>query len=123
MELVRQCGIIDELEREGFGGQGMHAMADRGFNSIAPMLLNIGMHYVAPPSKRTGEEQSTEEDAGITRDVTNLRIHVKRAIGAMKQWRILDTKFDSQQLDNVGVVALICAALVNLTHEPFACLD
>lgn len=55
-------------------------MTDRGFNSMAPLLIDIGMHYVAPPSKRKGEDQFTEEDAGITTDVVNLCIHVKRAI-------------------------------------------
>ncbi|CAN0367691.1 unnamed protein product [Pylaiella littoralis] len=121
VELVKASGIIDDLERGGFGGKGMHVMADRGFNAMAPILINIGMHYVAPPSKRRGEDQFTEEDAGITRDVANLRIHVERAIGAIKQWRILDTKFDSQQMDNIGPIALVCAALVNLTRKPFAC--
>lgn len=122
-ELVRRSGIIEKLVEEGFGNKGMHIMADRGFNPIAPLLLAKGIHYVAPPSKRTGEAQFSEEDAGMTRDVANLRIHVERAIGAMRQWRILDHKFDSQQLDNLGEVALICAALVNLTRKPFASVD
>lgn len=122
-QLVKQCGILEELAREGFGGKGMHIMADRGFNGIAPLLLNMGMHYVAPPFRRKGEDQFTEEDAGVTRDVANLRIHVERAIGAMGQWRILDTKFDSQQMDKIGEIALVCAALVNLTRKPFASVD
>lgn len=82
VELVRQCGVVEELAERGFGGKGMHVMADRGFNAMAPRLINIGMHYVAPPSKRKGEVQFNEEDAGVTREVANLRIHVERAIGA-----------------------------------------
>lgn len=95
VDLVKESGIVEELERKGFGGKGMHVMADRGFDSTAPLLLDIGMHYVAPPSKRKGEDQFTEEDAQVTRDVANLRIHVERAIAAMKQWRIIDKKFDA----------------------------
>ena len=38
----------------------------------------------------------------------------------MRQWRILDTTFDSQQMDQIGEVAFVCAALVNLTRKPFA---
>lgn len=38
----------------------------------------------------------------------------------MKQWRILETKFDSQQMDNIGEIGLVCAAMVNLTRKPFA---
>lgn len=120
VELVRQCGIVEDLTELGFGGKGMHVMADRGFNAMAPLLIDIGMHYVAPPSKRKGEHQFNEEDASVTREVANLRIHVERAIGAMKQWRILETKFDSQQMDNIGEIALVCAAMVNLTRKPFA---
>ena len=37
----------------------------------------------------------------------------------MKQWRILDKKFDSQQFDLMGSCYDICGALVNLLHEPF----
>lgn len=123
VELVRHSGIIEKLEEGGFTNKGMHVMADRGFNSIAPLILKSGMHYVAPPNKRTGEEQFTEEDAVVTKDVANLRIHVERAIGAMHEWRILQTKFDSTQLDNIGEIALTCAALVNLTRKPFASVD
>ena len=119
-ELVEQSGLIDELVEKGLPGKGYHVMADRGFNTIAPELVKNNIHYVAPPSKRTGEPQSNPEDANFTRDVANLRIHVERAIGAMKQWRILDKKFDSQQFDLIGACYFVCGALVNCTHEPFA---
>lgn len=119
-ELVAESGIIDELVAKGLPHRGYHVMADRGFNSIAAHLVHKHIHYVAPPSKRTDEPQSNPEDAAYTRDVANLRIHVERAIGAMKQWRILDSKFDSQQFDLIGACYFVCGALVNCTHEPFA---
>ena len=43
VELVKQCGIVDELEAERFGDQALQIMAGRGFNSIAPFLLKKGM--------------------------------------------------------------------------------
>ena len=44
--LVKRCGIFEKLEERRFGHEGMQIMADRGFNSIAPLLLKMGMHYV-----------------------------------------------------------------------------
>lgn len=102
VELVQQSGLMDRLVEKGFSGQGMNVMADRGLNSIAVPLMEAGIAYVALPSKRPEEEQFTECDAVITRDVANLRIHVERAIGAIKQWRILDRKIGSQQMDQIG---------------------
>ena len=101
-ELVKESGVIDRLVEGGLSGKGMHVMADRGFNTIATLLMQAEFNYVAPPSTRKDEAQSRPEDAAITRDVANLRIHVERAIGAMKQWSILDHKFDSQQFDQIG---------------------
>ena len=94
--------------------------ADRGFKTIAPLLLKNNIHYVAPPSTRKDEEQFRKEDAAVTRDVANLRINVERAIGAIKQWTILDKKFDSQQFDLISSCYEICGSLVNMTHQPFA---
>ena len=122
-DLIKQSGIIGKLVGEGFGGKGYHVMADRGFNGMAQLLMAAGMHYVAPPSKRKDEKQFVRDDAKITRDVANLRIHVERAIGAVKQWRFLDRKVDSQQMDNIGLCVQVCGALVVLTHPPFATKD
>ena len=72
------------MVEQGLSHNGMHVMADRGFNTIAPLLMRVKIHYVAPPMKRKGEGQYRREDVNITRDVGNLRIRVQRAIGAMK---------------------------------------
>lgn len=47
--MVKGSGLVDELQQRGFGDGGFHVMADRGFNSLAPLLLEAGIHYVAPP--------------------------------------------------------------------------
>ena len=94
-ELMKESGIIDRFVEQDLSDNSMHVMADRGFNTIAPLLIRVKIHYVAPPSKRRGEGQYSREDANFTRDVADLRIHVERAIEAMKEWRILGSKFDS----------------------------
>lgn len=119
-ELVRESGLLDDLRLGGFAGGGFHVMADRGFNSIAPLLMQDEIHFVAPPWKRQGEEQFTETDANLTQEIANRRIHVERAIGAMKKWRILDTKFSSKQFDHMGMCFQAIGGLVNLLQEPFA---
>ena len=126
-ELVARSGIIPELVEKGFGfdsyGGGYMVMADRGFNGSAMQLYDVGLGYVAPPGTREEELQFSEVDAEITRDVANLRIHVERAIGALKQWKMCQNKFDSTQMDIVPRVYEVCAALVNMLNEPFVSYD
>ena len=95
-KLVRESGLLDDLRLRGFASGGFHVMADRGFNSIAPLLMRDEIHFVEPPWKRQGEAQFTEADANLTQEIANRRIHVERAIGAMKKYRILNTMFSSK---------------------------
>jgi len=97
-DIVKKSGLIQRLTQLGYSGKGFSVMADRGFNPLAVSLLEAGILYVAPPSTRAGEEQFTAEDAEISKEVANLRIHVERAIGALREWRYLDTKFTSKSL-------------------------
>ncbi|CAM9923312.1 unnamed protein product [Ectocarpus fasciculatus] len=129
-ELVARSGVISELVEKGFGSRtaaensgggmgGYMVMADRGFNGIAMQLYEAGLGYVAPPATREHELQFKEVDAEHTRDVANLRIHVERAIGALKQWKMCENKFDSSQMDVMPLVFEVCGALVNMLNEPF----
>ena len=43
VEIVKQCGIVDELEAECFRDQELQIMAGRVFNSIVPLLLKKAM--------------------------------------------------------------------------------
>ena len=119
-ELVRESGLLDDLRLRGFASGGFHVMADRGFNSLAPLLMQDEIHFVAPPWKRQGEDQFTEADANLTQEIANRRIHVERAFGAMEKWRILDTRFSSKELDHMGMCFQAIGGLVNLLQQPFA---
>eukprot|EP00752_Nemacystus_decipiens_P017825 g15981.t1 len=119
-ELVQKAGVIDELSAKGFGGhQGFTVMADKGFNGIGVQLLEAGMSMVVPPYARRGEEQFLQDDAAYTQEVANVRIHVERAIGALKEWKICANKFSSTRMDTVSKAFGVCAALVNMLNEPF----
>ena len=121
-DIVRQSGLISELVKEGFGNGGFSVMADRGFNPLGIDFTRVGIKLVAPPTKRSrgGEKQFSGEDAQRTRTTANLRIHVERAIGALKEWRIMHTKLTTKQLDLVPLYFQVCGSLVNLTHKVFA---
>ena len=66
-ELTKQSGLLDLLE------PGDSVMADRGF-TIAGLKTN---------------EQFTQREITNTRRIANLRIHVKRAIGRIKYFKLL----------------------------------
>lgn len=119
-ELVREFGLHDDMRLGGVATGGFRVMADRGFNSIAPLLMQDEIHFVAPPWKRQGEEQFTEADANWTQEIENRRIHIERDIRAMKKWRILDTKFSSKQFDHMSMRLQAVGGLVNLLQQPFA---
>ena len=119
-EVVKASGIIDRLVEQEPSHNGIHVMANRGFNTIAPLLMRVKLYYVAPHSKRRGEGQYSRGDDNTTRDVANLRIHVERAIEAMTEWRILGSKFDSQPFDLIDPFHAVCGAIVNLLHAPLA---
>ena len=119
VEVVRASGLIGDMREGGLSHNGVMLMADKRFNAMSPLLVNEGIHYVAPPYKRQKEGQFMEPDMDSTREVANLRIHVERAIGAMKKWRIVDTKVNHKQLDDVAMCFHIVAASVNMMQQPF----
>ena len=61
-------------------------MADRGF-TVADLLDSKGATLNIPPSKVS--DQLLEKDLIATRRIAALRIHVERAIGRIKNYKIL----------------------------------
>ena len=120
VDVVRNSDLVGKMVEGGLGNQGCSLMADRGFNPMSPLLLRKGILFVAPPFKRKKEPQFTAEDMDSTYEVANLRIHVERAIGAMKSWRIMETPFNHKQLDHVAMCVKVVAALVNMLRQPHA---
>ena len=115
-EVVKESGMIDDLSQRGIGNVQYKATADRGLNSITPILLHHRILFVAPPWKRRGEAYFTETVANLTRAGANRRIHVERDIGAMKKWHILDTKSSSRQFDQCGDVLLTSRGIDQLAE-------
>ena len=79
-ELTIRSGLLELLE------PGDSVMADRGF-TIADLLHDRGVTLNIPPWK--SGPQLSEESLIETRRIANLRIHVERAIGRVKNYSIL----------------------------------
>ena len=76
-ELTQRSGLLDLLE------PGDSVMADRGF-TITDMLNLRGVTLNIPPTKVN--DQLTPSELTTTRRIANLRIHVERAIGRIKNF-------------------------------------
>jgi len=120
VEVVRADELVEKMKEAGLSHSGCQVMADRGFNSVSPTLIKEGIHYVAPPWKRRDEVQFTAADMEATREVANLRIHIERAIGAMKKWKIVEHRFHHKQYDHITMCFRVVAALVNMMQQPFS---
>ena len=57
----------------------------------------------------------TKKEVQKTRETTNLRIHVERAINRIKNYRILKGTLPITMMQHIDVV-LVCTALCNLKN-------
>ena len=102
-ELTRLCGLLDMLE------PGDSVMADKGFD-IGYELMTRGIKLNIPPFARK-HKQMSKKDVIITRHIASLRIHVERAIGRIKQYRILGTVMPLTVVHLSNEIWGICCAL------------
>jgi hypothetical protein len=106
--MTTDSGILSLLE------PGDTVLADKGFPYIAEDASRRGAFLVMPPFKR-GERQFSEKENADCYNVAQVRIHVERAIGRMKHFKILQFLEHSlfQKIDKI----LVCIGyLVN--HLP-----
>ena len=78
--LTKECGVLDHVE------PGDTVMADKGFD-IAYEVLVRGAKLIIPPFVKN-HQQLSKKNVIVTRKIASLRIHVERAIGRIKQYRI-----------------------------------
>ena len=95
-------------------------LADRGFD-ISDDLAMVGASLAIPPFTK-GKPQLSQREVEFSRQLSNIQIHVERAIGRMKNYKILKTispimliKRDHEtELATIDKTVFICAALCNL---------
>ena len=114
--LTANSGLLRHLKH------GDLVIADRGFD-IADDLALVGATLAIPPFTK-GKPQLSQREVEFSRGLSSLRIHVERAIGRIKNYRILQSTLPISLIkrDNNTEFAtidkiLICAALSNL-HPP-----
>lgn len=103
--ITEKSGIIDLLER------GDNVMADRGFN-IEDLLDPKGVTLNIPPFLGQ-RKQLTSREVTETRRIAELRIHVERAIGRIKNYRLLQGVLPISLAGQASDIFSVCAYLSN----------
>ena len=98
-------------------------LADRGFD-IADDLALLGASIAIPPFTK-GKPQLSQREVEFSRQLSSIRIHVERAIGRMKNYKILHNTLPislikrehEAEFATIDKIVFVCAALCNL-HPP-----
>ena len=104
-QTVKQSGILDLIE------SGDDVMADRGF-LVRDLLALRGATLNIPPfahGKQLAAEATTK-----TRRIARARIHVERAIGRLKCFKILQGIIPLKRKHNIDQIVRVCCYLCNM---------
>ena len=110
-QLTQKSGFLDALKDK----PGISIMADRGF-TIKDILQELGIDLNIPPFLE-GRRQlpATEIEAG--RRIASLRIHVERAIGRLKTFRILQATIPISMARLTNQIVHVCAFLTTFIQR------
>jgi len=111
-KLVEHSGLLEMLE------PGDEVMADKGF-LIQDLLAPIGVRLNVPPLLQSNS-QMPPEDVVVTKKIAQLRVHVERAIGRVKEFHILQSVLPSSMSDSINEVIFVCCMLTNFS-PPLVC--
>ena len=105
--LTKDCGFLSNLK----GMAGMSVMADRGF-TIRENLQQYKVELNLPPFME-GRGQLPADEVQVGRTIASLRIHVERAIGRMKLFKILKGVFPLKMYRLANQIVTVCALITN----------
>ena len=117
MHITSHSGFLDHIEYSDVG------MADRGVDIADELALCSAS--LAIPSFTKGKPQLSQREVETARAISNVRIHVERAIGRIKNYKILHSTIPitlikrphETELATADKILISCAALSNL-HPP-----
>lgn len=115
--ITEDCGILDLLE------YGDIVLADRGF--LIEESVGLCHATLAMPAFTRGKRQLSSRDVERTREIANVRIHVERVIGLVRnKFTILKGSLTIEVLRKnaygecqIDKIARVCCALTNLCNS------
>ena len=110
--LVEVSGLLEKLQ------PGDEVMADKGF-TIQDLLTPIGVRLNVPPFLNS-QAQMPANDVILTKKIAQLRVHVERAIGRIKEFRILQSTIPATMWDSINELIYVCCILTNFS-PPLVC--
>ena len=111
-KLVEFSGLLEKLE------SGDELMADKGF-LIQDLLTPIGVRLNVPPLL-SNKRQMPADDVLLTKKIAQLRVHVERAIGRIKDYQILCNTLPATMWDSINEVIHVCCMMTNFS-PPLVC--
>ena len=115
--LTSSCGFLEKLMH------GDLVLADRGFD-ISNELALRGATLAIPPFTK-GKSQLSQREVEESRSLSRIRIHVERAIGRLKIYKMLHCNLPitlvkrphEKPYATIDKILIVCSALCNL-HPP-----
>ena len=104
--ITQRSGFLDFLE------PGDTVLADRGF--LIDEDITVRHCSLKIPSFTKGKAQLSQRDVETSRQLARVRIHVERAIGRIKHFKILTSCMPLSLVPHADNVLTICAAISNL---------
>ena len=112
--LTRNSGFLEHIQH------GDIVLSDRGFD-ISDELALIGASLAIPPFTK-GKSQLSQREVERSRALSHVRIHVERAIGRIKYYKILHSTLPislikrphETEMCTIDKILISCAALSNL---------
>ncbi|XP_052284750.1 uncharacterized protein LOC127881097 [Dreissena polymorpha] len=104
-----RSGFLDLLE------YGDLVLADRGF--LIGEEIAARNCFLSIPAFTRGQAQLTQQQVETSRSIARVRIHVERAIGRLKNFKILSTQMSLSMVPHSDSVLTICAAICNFQSK------
>ena len=109
---IPSSGLLDVSER------GDVYTSDKGVN-IQAALASRGAALRFPPRKLANQQFAPDAEDETTR-IAKLRVHIERAIGAVRVYGVWKRRCHITELRNISRMMRATCMLVNLQNQPFA---
>ena len=104
--ITEDCGVVRKFSR------GMVALVDWGFN-VQDLFLKHHVTVAMPPFTK-GRKQFTKLQVEKAKTISRARIHIERAIGRLKEFKLLQHELPLNMLDLADHIWVTAAAITNL---------